>query len=519
MRHLLPLLLLPLFLTAQTEIRLYDGVAPGSENWDWEEGAHPFKNGLGTAAYNVTTPTLTAYLPEAGFNTETAMIIAPGGGFHYLAMDHEGHEVARALQREGVAAFVLKYRTVKQNTTDPETEIGTRWPDRTQFMADNAALLHLATQDGMRALEYVRANAERYGINPARVGMMGFSAGGNLTLSVAKTANPPDFIAPIYAWDGVSVGRYVPEGDSPVFLAVAEDDGLDLSPHAIDIYQRWTRAGHPVSLHLYPDGGHGFGARRNGKHADFWMDDLLNWLTANRYLMPQSSAEKMDDERFAGHLAWHRMFDEKMQNDFGHLDRYRAANERLGAPAAAEQRVVFIGNSITEGWYGQDSAWFQRNNFIGRGISGQTSPQLLVRFRQDVIDLQPAAVVIFIGTNDVARNTGYIAPEQTAANIFSMAELARANGIEPIIASVLPADEFPWRRGLEPAPIILRINEMLRDYAEEHDITYLDFHSAMKNDRDGLDTELAYDGVHPTLLGYQKFMEPLAEQAVRAALK
>ena len=202
------------------------------------------------------------------------------------------------------------------------------------------------------------------------------------------------------------------------------------------------------------------------------------------------------------------------------LLRYAPANQQLAPPQANKPRVVLLGNSITDAWPKADSAFFagSRYELVGRGISGQTSPQMLVRFRQDVLDLRPAVVVILAGINDIAQNTGPYDPVATLNNIKSMTELAQANGIRVVLCSVLPAYDFPWRRGLAPAPKIVALNQQLQAYAAARKCTYLDYHAAMADSRQGLPPALAKDEVHPTLAGY-RLMEPLLEQAVATALR
>lgn len=202
------------------------------------------------------------------------------------------------------------------------------------------------------------------------------------------------------------------------------------------------------------------------------------------------------------------------------LGRYATANRALPAPQPGRPRVVLLGNSITDVWPRADSAFFAggRYELVGRGIGGQTSPQLLVRFRQDVLDLHPAVVAILVGINDIAGNTGPYDPQATFNNIKSMTELAQAHGIRVILCSVLPAYDFPWRKGLEPAPKVVALNQQLKAYAAQQHATYLDYHSAMADSRQGLPPNLAKDEVHPTLAGY-RIMEPLLLQAVAQALK
>ena len=208
----------------------------------------------------------------------------------------------------------------------------------------------------------------------------------------------------------------------------------------------------------------------------------------------------------------------RLRNDWAWLARYRDDDARLGAPAPGEQRVVFMGNSITEAWAPRFATMFPGKPYIGRGISGQTSPQMLVRFRQDVVALKPAVVVINAGTNDIAGNTGASTLAMIEDNIASMADIARANGIRVVLASVLPAYDFPWRPGLEPAPKIVALNAWLKQYAAAHDMVYLDYHGAMADARQGLRRELSEDGVHPNEAGY-RVMAPLAEAAITEALR
>lgn len=177
-----------------------------------------------------------------------------------------------------------------------------------------------------------------------------------------------------------------------------------------------------------------------------------------------------------------------------------------------------MGNSITEGWFKADPDFFKGKPYVGRGISGQTTPQMLVRFRQDVIDLKPFAVVILAGTNDIAGNTGPATLEEIFGNIVSMAELASANKIKVILSSILPVFDYPWKPGLQPAEKIVALNKMLKDYAAKTGHIYLDYFSAMADERNGLKKELGYDGVHPNLAGY-KVMEPLVEKAINEAMK
>lgn len=204
-----------------------------------------------------------------------------------------------------------------------------------------------------------------------------------------------------------------------------------------------------------------------------------------------------------------------VQNDWAYLKRYQQENTQL---APSNDRVVFMGNSITEGWVKLFPTLFPGKPYIGRGISGQTTPQMLVRFRQDVIALKPKVVVILAGTNDIAGNTGPSTIEMIEDNLASMTEVAQANGIRVVLSSVLPVYDYPWKPGLEPAAKIMALNAWMKDYASKRGAIYLDYHSAMQDSRHGMRADLAYDGVHPNEAGY-RVMAPLAERAIQEALR
>jgi lysophospholipase L1-like esterase len=204
--------------------------------------------------------------------------------------------------------------------------------------------------------------------------------------------------------------------------------------------------------------------------------------------------------------------------DWPNLQKYREANAKLSPPVKSENRVVFFGNSITEGWAPYFAAMFPGKPYVGRGIGGQTTPQMLVRFRQDVIALKPKVVVILAGTNDIAGNTGPSTIEMIEDNLASMAELAKANRVRAVLSSVLPVYDYPWKPGLEPGPKIIALNKWMKNYAREHGAVYLDYHSAMADARGGMRSELSPDGVHPNEAGY-RVMAPLAERAIEKALR
>lgn len=500
---------------AQQVIPLYEGKAPGSENWTWSEQEYSNNVFKTRVVYNVVKPTLTVYLPKPELATGTAVIVAPGGAFHILSIDSEGIEVAKWLNSKGVAAFVLKYRLVRSMTDNPVSELMPKMQDFKKLDEINAPVVEMAVADGKKAIEYVRSHAKELDILPNQIGIMGFSAGGALTLGVGLSytaANRPDFIAPIYPKTDIFGPLKVPADAPPAWICAASDDQLGFAPHATALYDAWIGAKKIAELHMYQKGGHGFGMNKQKIPTDTWYERFGEWMKLQgllKKLRPSALELKYSEEQIAN-------FE---RNDWANFSRYSEANKKLSPPKEGENRVVFLGNSITQGWVSKQPDFFANGNYIGRGISGQTSPQALLRFRPDVVDLKPKVVVINIGINDIAENTGPYNPDFTLGNIASMVEIAKANGIKVVLASVHPAFEFPWRKDISDVPNkIIRFNERLKQYAQSQGVVYLDYHSAMKDSRNGMAPDIAEDGVHPTLKGY-KIMAPLAEKSIAEALK
>ena len=217
---------------------------------------------------------------------------------------------------------------------------------------------------------------------------------------------------------------------------------------------------------------------------------------------------------------------ESRLKDWPATARYRELNAKVAPPVKDEKRVVFMGDSITDSWDSEgNGGFFPGKPYLNRGISGQTTPQMLIRFRADVIALKPKVVVILAGTNDLAGNTGPTTLEAIEDNLTSMAELASANGIHVVLASLLPVSDYEKRDGKQiiqtvrrPPEQIKALNDWMKNYATRHGMTYLDYYSAMVDDKGFLKDELSNDGLHPILKGYE-VMSPLAEQAISAALK
>jgi lysophospholipase L1-like esterase len=358
----------------------------------------------------------------------------------------------------------------------------------------------------------VRQHAAEYGISPSRIVIIGFSAGGTMAASSAYNYTPenkPDYVAPIYAYMPPALQGTIAADAPPMFLAAASDDGFGLAPHSVDLYNKWLASKHSAELHLYAKGNHGFGMRKQNLPTDGWIDRFGDWLGLQGLLKPI-------DPKIAAAIEKAAFL--RSQQDWPNIRKYAEDNSKVPPPAPNEKRVVFMGNSITEFWKAYDSTFFTSRNYYNRGISGQTSPQMLVRFREDVINLKPAVVVILAGLNDIAENTGPSKLEDIFGNIVSMVQLAQTAHIKVVISSVLPANHLFWRPKISPAEKIIQLNKMLKDYATQNNIVYLDYYSAMVDTEKGLPKTLANDGVHPTLEGY-KIMESLAEKAIAEAMK
>lgn len=508
----------------QKEISLYTGIVPNSIKPTVAIDTSVTRN-VGNnkidILHGVVTPTLTLYLPDPAKATGTAVIICPGGGYSILAISHEGHNMAKKFNEAGIAAFVLKYRLPRKELM-PDKRIG-------------------SLQDAQRAIQLVRENAKQWNINPNKIGILGSSAGGHLASTAGthfeKTYidNPnnislrPDFMIlnyPVISFSdslthqgsrlnligdaavavkgskkfqelGMSKEDVVLFSNElqvtpktpPTFITAPLTDNVVPVGNTFAFVAALQQNKVPVETFIYESGPHGFGMY-NPTAKEQWIDACLRWVKRN----------------FEPNLDW------------ANLKRFDSDNKNLAKPVSTESRIVFMGNSITEGWSRLDPGFWKDKPYVNRGISGQTTPQMLLRFKQDVIDLKPKVVVILAGTNDIAGNTGPMTLEQSRDNIIAMAQLAKANGIKVVLSAVVPAFDFPWRPGLEPAPKIVALNEMIKAYCHANKIVYLDYHTAMKDERNGLKKELGYDGVHPNEAGY-KVMAPLAEKAIAEALK
>jgi acetyl esterase/lipase len=272
----------------QKVIPLYSGAAPGSEGWTWSEQESDKNMYHSNAIFNVSKPTLTVYLPDSSHApTGTAIIVCPGGGFHSLSIMQEGYGVVKWLQSKGITAFLLKYRLMHIEGGDPYKQ---EMEDRTRkgADADRATVAGMAVADGRQALAYVRAHAAEYGIDPKRIGIIGFSAGGVISAEAALNYTPenrPDFVGFVYGALLPSMEQdSIPADAPPLFIAAASNDEYNLQFAAVSLYTAWVTAKHTAELHIYAQGGHGFGLRKQGLPTDTWTDRFIEWMGLQGFL-------------------------------------------------------------------------------------------------------------------------------------------------------------------------------------------------------------------------------------------
>jgi predicted peptidase len=267
-------------LAQQRVIQLYNGAAPGSESWTWNEAENDNNMWQTKVVYNVSKPTLTVFAPAEGKGNGTAVIIVPGGAFHALSIDSEGYDVAKWLANKGVTCFVLKYRLARSLSTDPVGEVMGKWGKK-EFEEENAAVIPLAIADGREAIAYVRKHAAEFNVLTNRIGIMGFSAGGTVTSGTLfnyTRENRPDFAAPVYPFFPKDMMGTIPKDAPPLFIVTASNDGLGLAPHSVDLYSAWLAAHKDAELHMYARGDHGFGMRTQNIPTDRWVERFDEWL-------------------------------------------------------------------------------------------------------------------------------------------------------------------------------------------------------------------------------------------------
>lgn len=286
MKKLFTLLLMASHSLLGQEIQLYEGRPPGSELWNWNEGRNN-KNSMNVmTVFNVSQPTLTVFKPETGNSNGTAIIVCPGGGFHFLAIDHEGTHPAKELAKKGITVFVLKYRLFHIDSENPFDDM-INAPDPKAWDDETLPVIPLAVADGRKAIEYVRMHATEYGIKKDRIGIMGFSAGGLVAASTAfdyDRVNKPDFVVPIYAdFAPTRVAKVLPDAP-PMYLLCTQDDEFGFATHAINLYKHWYAAKRPVEMHLFSKGDHGFGIGIQGTTTHNWMELFATWLKEQKLM-------------------------------------------------------------------------------------------------------------------------------------------------------------------------------------------------------------------------------------------
>ena len=269
-------------------VQIYKGAAPGSENWNWAEGIDENNSWKTQVVYNVTKPSLTVYTPDPAIANGTAAIICPGGGFIALSMGNEGYDVAAWLVKKGITCFVLKYRLVHVPTNDPVKYFNdaVHGGDAEKLQQQKEAVPYCLA-DGKTAITYVRAHAKEFNINPDKIGIVGFSAGGTIAADAAfnfTAESKPNFAAPIYAYYPKPMQGKVADDAPPMFIAVAANDPLNLQSHSVDLFTTWNTAKKDVELHIFNQGGHGFGMRVQHTTSDNWIERFADWLTNKGFL-------------------------------------------------------------------------------------------------------------------------------------------------------------------------------------------------------------------------------------------
>jgi acetyl esterase/lipase len=266
------------------EIQLYSMKPKGSENWNWEEGKNNNNSVKVMTVYNVSQPTLTLLKPDPAKANGTAIIVCPGGGFHFLAIDHEGTNVANELVKKGITVFVLKYRLVHITSDNPFDDM-LNAPDPKAWDDEALPIIPLAVEDGRNAIAYVREHAAEFGVKKDQIGIMGFSAGGLVTASTAfdyNSSNRPDFVVPVYAdFPPERVGK-INADTPPMYILCTQDDEFGFATQALNLYQKLTEEKRPAELHLLAKGGHGFGIGIEGTTTHNWLDTFESWLFSRK---------------------------------------------------------------------------------------------------------------------------------------------------------------------------------------------------------------------------------------------
>ncbi len=457
-----------------------------------------------TKIYQIATPRIDLFLPTNVRGIVPVILTIPGGGYKYVSSGNEGIDVAKFFNPRGVAVAVLKYRLPNGHESIP-------------------------LADACRAMEMLRDSAEAWNLNPQQIGVIGFSAGGHLAASLCTKYTSakarPDYGILVYpvissdpkiwhegtfrqllgkhpsrkqykAW---SLDQQVTTKTSPCLIVACEDDKSVPVENSIRMYQALRDHQVEVELVLVPAGEHGWGFKREFPKRDLVFAAITQFVYAQLGDKKNSEIVRIYREDIRR---------EERANDWAKYYRYEQKNDSLIANHIPV-KAVFMGNSITDNWGKWRPEFFEKYQCAARGISGQTSYQMLARFQSDVIDLHPEKVFLLIGTNDVACNMGPISDEHFMANIRSMCELAILHHIQPILCSILPHRAFNWNHDISGvAERIDTLNKQLKIYAEEQGYPFVDYNSVMRAEDGGMRDELSKDGVHPYKEAYD-IMEQL----------
>jgi acetyl esterase/lipase len=274
----------------QKVIQLYNGAAPGSEKWTWDEKESSNNQFNMKVVYNVSHPSLTVFLPDTSIANGTSVIICPGGAWDFFDIENGGYEIARWLNKKGVTAFVLKYRVTHSLTDDPVKESMNKFPNSDKRNEVDKPIADMAIADAKASVVYVRQHAVEYRIAQDQIGLMGGSSGGTIAAAIAynhAAENRPDFVAPIYPYVGDITKSPVPNDAPPMFIAAATDDQAGFNIPSANLYIAWVLSKHSAELHIYSKGGHGFGIRKQGLPSDTWIDRFADWLNMQGLLKPK----------------------------------------------------------------------------------------------------------------------------------------------------------------------------------------------------------------------------------------
>ncbi|KIC93710.1 alpha/beta hydrolase [Flavihumibacter solisilvae] len=272
--------------TAQHQIiQLYNGPAPKSEKWTWNE--KEFSDHNTKLLYDVSHPSVEVFFPPDSIRNGTSVIICPGGGFCLLEVENEGRNIARWLNTKGITAFVLKYRVMKTQTGNPQEEMFAKAMDTKKLAVDADTVIQMAMQDIFTTISKIKNDSTRLKINPGKVGVIGFSAGGTLATALAYNYDKktkPAFVAVLYPWTAPIKKQIVQSDAPPLFIAAASDDQLGFYIGSAELYLNWVKNKRSAELHLYSTGGHGFAAFKSGNPADSWDNRFVDWLLTNKFI-------------------------------------------------------------------------------------------------------------------------------------------------------------------------------------------------------------------------------------------